>query len=308
MGDCERDNMGEKPQHIRQQFGSYITTKVMGSGEQSAVYAAIHETSGKMFALRVLTIQHKDVEQALSDCNAVLEELSELDIPNAVKIQDFGHDDSTLYIAMTILNGGTLLERMNIRVTNQESPQLPSPADILKMTERIAIALDTLHQQGLVHGQIQPHSILFNDRGQAFLSEIGMTRIMKIIYSLDATNSFKMTRYSPPELWIGERPSGSTDQYALACIIYQLLTGKVPFDGPSIFSLMQAHSNDVAVPPHYVRQDLPSSLAMVFWQALAKPSDRRYPTIRSFYQDLRKSFADSDDMSAKTDFFTFLLD
>lgn len=300
--------MGQKQQHIRQQFGSYITLKIIGSGEHSAVYAAMHETTGKMVALRVLTITNRDVARALIDCNRVLEELSELNIPNTVKIQDFGNDGSTLYIALTVLNGGTLLERMNVRIINQENPKLPSTTDVLKMTERIAIALDTLHQQGMVHGQIQPHSILFNDRGEAFLSEIGLTRIMKIIYNLDATNSFMMTRYSPPELWAGERPSASTDQYALACIIYQLITGKVPFDGTSIFSLMQAHANDVSAPPHYVRPDLPSSLAMVFWQALAKPVDRRYPTIRSFYQDLQKSFSDTDDMSVKTDFFTFLLD
>lgn len=300
--------MGEKPEHIRQKFGPYITLKVIGQGEHSAVYAAMHEETGKMVALRALTITKKDVDKALEDCHEVLTDLSELQIPNAVKIQDFGNDGPTLYIAMTVLNGGTLLERMNVRMPDGEAPRLPSPDDVLHMTERIAIALDALHERDMVHGQIQPHSIMFNDKGDAFLVEIGLTRIFKIIYSLEATNSFGMTRYSPPELWTGERPGASTDQYALACIVYQLLTGKVPFDGTSIFSLMQAHTNDVAAPPHYVRKDLPSDLAMVFWQALAKPVDRRYPSLKAFYQDLQRSFADADYAVGRSDFFTFLLD
>ena len=300
--------MGEKPQHIRQKFGPYMTLKVIGSGEHSAVYTAMHETTGKMVALRVLTITAKNVDKALEDCKHVLLDLSEMDIPNAVKIQDFGNDAETLYIAMTVLNGGTLMERMDTRMSDPNNLQLPSSTDILNMLERLAIALDAIHQQGMVHGQIQPHSIMFNDRGDAFLSGVGLTRIMKVIYSLEATNSFKMTRYSPPELWTGERPGSSTDQYALACIIYQLITGKVPFNGQSIFALMQAHTNDVAAPPHYVRKGLPPDLAMVFWQALAKPVDRRYPTIRAFYQDLQKTFSDANDISFETDFFTFLLD
>ena len=138
---------------------------------------------------------------------------------------------------MDILNGGTLEQRMKTRMSDENNKVLPTIADVLHMTERLAIALDALHQLNMVHGQIQPHSIMFDDRGNAFLTEIGLTRIMKIIYNLDTTNSFNMTRYSAPELWNGERPSPSTDQYALACIVYQLLTGKVPFDGPSIYAL-----------------------------------------------------------------------
>lgn len=288
---------------VKQQFGPYTTLKMIGASEQSAVYTAIHETTGHIVALRATTITVKDVDGALQKCKEVLGDVQELDIPNTVKIEDFGNDGATLYMAMTAMTGGTLLERMKIRMLRTEQPTLPSLADILIMTERLATALDTLHQLNMVHGQIQPHTIMFNNRGQAFLSEIGLTRIFKVIYNLDETNSFTMTRYSPPELWQGERPSAATDQYALACIIYQLLTGRVPFDGTSIFTLMQAHANDVAAPPHHIRSDLPEDIAMVFWQALAKPMERRYPTIRAFYQDLQKVL--SGYPMQTTDFFKF---
>lgn len=298
--------MGEMTNSVKQQFGPYTTLKMIGAGEQSAVYTAIHESTGRIVALRATTITVKKVDNALQRCKDVLRDVQDLDIPNTVKIEDFGNDGATLYIAMTAMTGGTLLERMKQRMLQTEQPILPSTADILMMVERLATALDTLHGLGMVHGQIQPHSIMFNDRGQAFLAEIGLTRILKIIYNLEATNSFNMTRYSPPELWQGERPSPSTDQYALACIIYQLLTGRVPFDGLSIFTLMQAHTNDIAAPPHHLRDTLPEDLAMVFWQALAKLTDRRYPTTRNFYHDLQKVF--SGYPMTPSDFFKFPLD
>lgn len=298
--------MGKESGQNQRQFGPYITLKVLAYGEQTAVYSAIHETTGKTVALRILTISARDVDTATEECMQVLSDISGIEIANAPKMLDFGYDGAILYIAMDILHGGTLEERMKRRMEDTEKVTLPSPTDVLHMTERMAIAIDAMHSLNIIHGQILPHSIMFDNQGNAYLIEIGITRILKIIYNLEATNSFNMTRYSAPELWNGERPGPWTDQYALACIVYQLITGKAPFDEPSIFSLMNAHANDVAAPPHYVRKGLPSDLAMIFWQALAKPTDRRYPTIKAFYQDLQRAF--SDDASARTDFFTFPLD
>lgn len=292
--------------HHQQKIGAYIILKHIGGSDNSTVYAAMHEDTRQMVALRVLTVTARDVDKALTECLDILYELTILDIPNAVQIQDFGHDGDTLYIAMTVLNGGTLFDRMKVRILDTNKPQLPSLDDVLHLVERISLALDSLHQIGMVHGQIHPHSIMFNDDGEALLTDVGLTRIFKVIYNLDATNSFNMTHYSPPELWLGERPSPATDQYAFVCIVYQLLTGKLPFKGQSIFALMQAHTNDVAPPPHYIRDTLPNDLAMVFWQALAKPIDKRYPTMRSFYQDLQRYFIDYP--LEETDFFTFELD
>jgi serine/threonine-protein kinase len=296
-----------KPPSSRK-FGPYITLKLLGTGGQSAVYSAMHETTGRMVALRVMSVSVNDIENAVNNCKDVLTELQLLDIPNAVSIEEFGNIESVLYIAMSVMTGGTLLERMKQRqfFNPDYKPRLPAPLEVLALTERMAIALDALHSIGMVHGQIEPRSIMFNDRGEAFISDIGMTRMMKFIYKLDATNSFNMTKYSAPELWEGKRPSPATDQYAFACIVYELLTGKAPFDAPSIFGLMQAHANDVAAPPHYLREDLPSNLSMIFWQALAKPVDRRYPNLSSFFEDLRDALESHE--SKPTNFFSFELE
>jgi serine/threonine protein kinase len=296
-----------KPPTMRK-FGPYITLKLIGTGGQSAVYTAMHETTGHMVALRVMSVNANDIEGAVNNCKDVLTELKLLEIPHAVAIEDFGNVESVLYSAMSVMTGGTLLERMKQRnfYSTEQKPQLPSPLEVLDLAGRMVIALDAIHSMGMVHGQIEPRSIMFNDKGEAFLSDIGMTRMMKFIYKLDATNSFNMTKYSAPELWEGKRPSPATDQYAFACILYELLTGKAPFDAPSIFGLMQAHANDVAAPPNYLREDLPGALSMIFWQALAKPVDRRYPNLSSFYEDLRDALEGHE--SKSTNFFSFELE
>jgi serine/threonine-protein kinase len=237
----------------------------------------------------------------------VLDELAIIDAPYIVKIEDHGIHESMLYIAMTVMDGGSLGDRMKQRLhtTLEDDANLPSPGEVLQMLERVAEALDDIHSRNIVHGQIGPRSIMFDETGAAFVADIGMTRLMKIIFKLEATNSFNMNPYSAPELWEGERPSPSTDQYALACVIYELLTGKPPFNNTSIYHLMQAHMNDVAAPPHYTRPELPGDLAMVFWQALAKPVDRRYPSIMAFHDGLRKSLGEK--LGEDTDFYTFKL-
>lgn len=290
-------------------FGPYICIKLLGAGGQSAVYSAMHESTGRMVALRAMTISAKDLDAALRDCKQVLEDIVHLDSPNLVAIENYGSDGATLYIAMNVMYGGTLHQRMRKRglLDPEEGtqPLFPSSSEILSMTERIAFALDDLHSKGIVHGQISPSSIMFDGQGKAHLADVGFTKLMKIIFRLDATNSFNMTRYSAPELWDGERPSPATDQYAFACAIYELLTGKAPFDAPSIFGLMQAHANNVVSPPHYIRPGLSHDLAMVFWQALAKPTNKRYPTVMKFYETLAKTLGTKG--GDATGFFTFPL-
>jgi serine/threonine-protein kinase len=293
------------------QYGPYICRSLIEADSQGGAFIAEHETTGKKVLLRVMTVTIADVKQALNQCHDLLADLAAIDAPNIIAIEDYGSEDHTLYIALSLVQGGTLAQRMAHRrigianVSDDHQPVLPSTQEVLALTQRMAHALDGLHATGLVHGQLEPRTILFDRDGQAYLSEIGFTRLMKIMFRLDATNSFNMSRYSPPELWNGERPSPATDQYALACILYELLTGQAAFAGVSIYDLMKAHTEDVAVPPHYVRPELPESLAMIFWQALAKSPGKRFRTVTGFYQALYKALG--DDEPSTTDFFTFSL-
>jgi len=297
-------------------LGPYVIKRRIGdTSDQSSVYIAMHEETQHQVALRALHITTRgDIEAAIAACKAELEQITSVYVPNSVQIESYGHVADTIYIAMTVMSGGTLLSRMKQRAiglslkqkqNNPAAPQLPSFGEVLTLTERIASALEQLHDVDRVHGQLEPRSIMFDEQGAAHLADIGLTRLTKIIYDLDTTNSLNVTKYTPPELWNGERPGSSTDQYSLACIVYELLTGGAPFTDASIFGLMQAHTSSVVEPPHYVREGLPGDLAMVFWQALAKPTDRRFASVMAFYDALEAVLG--DEPGEPTGFFTFPL-
>ena len=275
---------------INMTFGPYNCLRILGASSNNAVYAALHQGTGRLVALRVLTVNHENREQALEACQTEVARFAAYAIPNVVQIEDYGIEGSTLYIAMRVMKGGSLQDRlrsMHKKINAGVDPVLPSAGEVLAVLERLSEALDGLHGHDMVHGQVEPRNILFDDSGLAYLSDVGLTRLLKIIYSLEATNSFSTTKYTAPEIWDGKRPSPATDQYALACIVYELMTGKAPFEAATIYGLMRQHTDEVALPPHYIRRELPTELAIPFWQAMAKAPEKRFPTMRAFLEDMR---------------------
>lgn len=291
------------------QYGSYLARHLIATDGQSVIYRAMHAITGEDVTLRLMAIQSKDMDVSLEECFHILEETQQITAPNISRILDYGNEENILYIATDYWPGASLLKRMKQRhfgLNATEPPQLPAAQEVLQLVDQVADALDGLHEQGVIHAQLSASSILFDAAGNAVVGDVGMLRLLKVLFNLETTNSFNMTRYSAPELWEGERPTPATDLYAFACIVYELLTGRPPFDNNSIAKLMKAHTDDLAPPPHHVRKELPSDLAMVFWQALAKPVDRRYASVRKFYLDLADVLQKVPE--EPTGFFTFALD
>lgn len=282
-----------EPGDLRQRkFGPYIAGDLMNLGVKSALYTAQHEATGQQVALRVLAITARDTNNVIEQCADVLSQVRQIEAPHLVPVLDYGTEGTLVYIAMELMEHHTLYERMVQRHFGNEThkaPQRPAPAEVLAIVQRMAVVLDAIHQSGWVHGQLDPRSIFFNAEGEAFLADIGLSRLTKILYKLDDSNSFNINKYSPPEVWEGKRIVSASDQYALACIAYELLTGQAPFESSSVFKLMEAHRNDVVQPPHVLHDDLPGKLALVFWQALAKPPERRFASVTAFAQALAQA-------------------
>lgn len=294
--------------HTSIKIGAYNTIKRLSRQMHQGVYIAQHAETDDLVKLTVISVTDADYKPKVEQCKSILSELKAFEAPHVVTIKDYGNDGPLLYIATRPLSGGTLLDRMQWRkIGNQFEgvPQLPSSGEVLEIVAPLAQALDTIHAENIVHGQIDPNAIVF-DRGLAYLEDVGLTRLLKVLYRLDTTNSFNMTRYTPPELWEGQRPQPETDQYSLACIVYELVTGIYAFPGKSIYDIKEAHNNDVVKPPHMIRPDVSHNLGMVFWQALAKPLDRRFRTVTEFYEQLVDAVG--DDVGVPTDFATFKLD
>lgn len=303
----------QKPNGVNKKYGDYRCVALLDKAHDSALYHALNIKTGKMFTLRVVTLRkdaHRQInlEEAHTLIRHELEGIMRLQHETMVSVLDFGIDENTLYMVLPMMRGNSLHNRLEARnITAQNTEGLPSLGQIAQLVRRVAEALQALHQATVVHGQVEPRAILFDEEGMSYLADVGLIRLQKIIFQLNNTNSFSLTRYSAPELWEGSKPQPASDQYALACIAYELITGRAPFESPTLFGLMKSHVNDAVMPPHYVRRDmkLPTELAMVFWQALAKPIDRRFLQVGDFGREFERVVQGYE--GEPSDFFTFPL-
>lgn len=278
---------------IGRRYGPYHCVGQLDATPDTALFHALHSKTGKLVTLRVLSLRRdlKNLEKLGASKKEILDEIEAvqaIEHPNLMPILDIGAEEYVVYYTMPLMRGGTLLSRLERTASYlQQGGQIPIPlpslGEIAQMTSDIAAALQAVHNAGKVHGQVEPRAIAF-DNGVAYLAEVGMMKLQKILFHLDTTNSFSVTRYSAPELWQAERPVYASDQYALACITYELLTGRAPFESDTILGLMRSHLDETVIPPNVLRPDLnlPAELSMVFWQALAKPVDERFPSVSEF--------------------------
>lgn len=303
--------MGNQPLH--KLFGDYRCIHTLEASNDMSLFQALNRKTGKSVMLRVLKIhlakQERDKYDSIrQECLNEMARVQKLTSPYLVPVLDYGVDEFYLYAAMPLMRGGSLHKRLKtLRQQDKLTEKLPSLGQISDFIQRIADALQDLHRNGMVHGQVEPRAVLFDETGKAYLNDAGIVRLQKIFFNLESTNSFSVTRYSAPELWDGQRPEPASDQYALACLTYELITGRAPFESDSLIGLMNSHRYEAAMPPGLLRPELslPPELPMVLWQALAKPPSSRFSSVTAFAEAFARVV--SAYRGTPTDFFTFSL-
>lgn len=274
------------------QVGPYQLKARLAQNTITGVYHAVHQDTGAEVALRIL--YNADSPDAQRRFMERAQEIAALSHPAIVPVLDYGSAENAVYIAMTLMTGGTLKARFDKfkTIDNHERTlpvdDLPSLGEVADFLDRIASALDYLHEQDIVHYQIQPSNMLFDAQGNVFLADTGLARILKIVFSLVETNAINTHAYASPEQWNGEPAGSATDQYSLACLIYELVTGRPLFQSNSIFQLMNMHMNEFLIPPHHVRPGVPAGLTIVLVRALAKLPEERYASVGEFAAEFRK--------------------
>ncbi len=295
------------PQFGAQPIGPYKLKARIGQNNITGVYEALHRDTGEEVALRLFyNVEQEDIREKFTER---VKDVANLSHPALVPVIDHGVTKDVIYLAMPMMSGSSLKKRLTLKqtITNHENllpvEELPSLGEVSAMLDRLADALDYLHGRDMVHYHMQPSNVLFDIDGNTFLADTGIARILKVVFSLQATNAINTNPYAPPEQWAGEVAVAASDQYALACVIYELVTGRPLFQSNSIFKLMNMHMNEFLIPPHHVRSDVPANLTNVLVRALAKSPQERYATVREFATAFRETV--SGYMGTKTDFFTF---
>jgi eukaryotic-like serine/threonine-protein kinase len=248
-------------------FEGYVLDAPLGHGGYATVYRA-HDAAGpdRVVALKILDEHHRQPAQ-LARLQREFDFANGLDHPHIIKMYERGSD----WLAMELVNGGTV-------------PKLQTVADRLQALTQIAGALDHAHQRGIVHCDVKPSNILvslpFSVHG-AVLIDFGVAHAVAEDVGRRPSHIEASLPYSAPELLYGRAPSATTDEYALACTTFELITGSPPFTATTSMGLVDEHLN--APPPKVSRKmDVPHAFDSIMAKALAKSPDHRYESCSNF--------------------------
>jgi Protein kinase domain len=272
---------------VGDEFAGYRLRSVLGRGGMSVVFQAENPRLGSVIALKVLApeLATDDVFRA-----RFLEEsriAASLNHPNVIPIYDTGSSGGLLYIAMRYVSGTDLRQ-----MTKKRGRLIPSTA--LFLTAQAARALDAAHRKGLVHRDVKPGNLLIergsddDDPDHLYLADFGITKHAISRSGMTSTGQFLGTvDYVAPEQIQGMSVLGLADQYSLGCVLYECLTGRVPFEKDLDAAIIFAHVTESPTMPTVLRPELPPAVDEVFARVLAKQPSDRYGSCREFIEAMR---------------------
>jgi hypothetical protein len=276
---------------VGEDWAGYQLRGIAGRGGMSVVYEAENPRLGSAVALKVLApeLAADDVFRArfLKESRIA----ASLNHPNVIPVYDVGSSGALLYIAMRYVAGADL------RGVLRERHRL-SPAEALPVIGQAARALDAAHRHGLVHRDVKPGNILIehgtdDDPDHVYLTDFGITKHLTSRSGLTATGEFLGTiDYLAPEQIRGQHVDSRTDVYALGCVLYECLTGHVPFMKDVDAAVIWAHVEETPAPPSTVWPGLPAGLDTVIARALAKRPGDRYQSCRELVSAARAALGD----------------
>ncbi len=276
-----------------ERIGRYEILEMLGRGGQAVVYRAYDPTMQREVALKVLTTSAAVDEKARQRFEREAHTIAALEHPNIVPVYDFGAYDDGLYIVMRLMKGGTLADRLARGPLN--------PAEALEVVRPVAAALDAAHKRGIVHRDIKPGNILFDEYGTAYLSDFGIARLGNATASLTGSLILGTPYYMSPEQIQGKVPlDGRSDVYALGALLFQMLTGHVPYEGETPAQALVKHLQAPIPRLADYRPALPEAYQAVIDRAMAKDREARYPTAGALAADLEAAVSGHPLASAPT--------
>jgi eukaryotic-like serine/threonine-protein kinase len=258
--------------------GRYRIVRKLGAGGMADVYLAEDQELGRRVAIKILNGRHANDDQFIERFRREAKNAAALNHPNIVSIYDRGEAEDTYYIAMEYLDGRTLKELI---VGHGQAPVRVA----VEYARQILSALRFAHRHGIVHRDIKPHNVLVDREGRVKVTDFGIARAGTS--QMTETGSIVGTaQYLSPEQARGGEVDQRSDLYSLGVVLYELLTGKTPFEGDTPVEIAMKHLSNTPQTPSELRPDIPPELDMVIMRALAKDPDERYQSADEMEGDL----------------------
>jgi eukaryotic-like serine/threonine-protein kinase len=261
--------------------GRYRVLSTLGAGGMADVYLAEDLKLGRKVALKVLLRRYAGDAQFVERFRREAQAAAQINHPNIVGIYDWGAIGETYYIVMEYVQGETLKERI------RRDGRL-SPSSSVAIALGVLAAVDTAHRAGVIHRDIKSQNILLDDSGAVKVTDFGIAKAGDSQMT-EAGSILGTAQYLAPEQAKGLPVDERSDLYSVGVVLYEMLTGQVPFRGDSAVTVALKHVNELAPEPSELVPDLPYALNQVVLKSLAKDPDRRYRNAGEFVADLNSA-------------------
>jgi ligand-binding sensor domain-containing protein len=270
-------------QHIGTTLGAYQIIEQIGRGGMATVYKAYQPSMDRYVAVKILPSHFTEDSSFMGRFTQEARTLARLEHPHILPVHDYGEQQGITYLVMRYVEAGTLKD-----VVGQVGPMdLQEAARILG---QVGGAVDYAHSQGVVHRDIKPSNVLVDRRGNTFLTDFGIARLVAETAQFTASGAIIGTpAYMSPEQGMGQPADYRSDIYALGVVLFEMVTGRVPFEAETPLAVLLKHVNEPLPLPRQIKPDLPPSVERVILKAMAKEPNDRFQSAQAMVEALQKA-------------------
>src|SRR5512143_3426456 len=260
-----------------QMLGAYRIINQVGQGGMASVYKAYQPSMDRNVAIKVLPRQLAESKEFAARFQQEARIIAKLEHPHILPVFDYGESDGVAYLVMRYLDAGTLKDRM------EAGRPLPL-AEIDRIFTQLSDALSYAHSHGVIHRDLKPSNALIDSQGNIFLTDFGIAKLLESASPrLTQTDAIMGTpAYISPEQAQGNPVDQRSDIYSLGIILYEMVTGRVPFVADTPLAVLFKHISDPLPPPSTVKSDIAEPIEQVILKALAKDPQDRFATASDF--------------------------
>ncbi len=271
--------------------GRYEILEVIGSGGMAIVYKARCRLLNRYVAVKVLREELRSDKDFVENFKNEARSAASLNHPNIVAVYDVGNEENLDYFVMEYIEGTTVKELIDAGKMDWKKA--------CSYGLQIAAAIEHAHRKNIVHRDIKPHNIMVTKDNVVKVTDFGIARAVTSSTLVRAGNVMGSVHYFSPEQACGDPIDFKSDIYSMGVVLYEMLTGKVPFDAENPVAVAKMHTDSVPEPPAAINPSIPETVSDVVLKAMAKQPMKRYQTAGAFATDLKRVISNPDSIDIK---------